>query len=398
VIDAVIVGAGPAGLSLAAHLAAGGWDDRRVVLVDDAGPGARQRSWGYWSATAGLLDAAAERTYDRFGVHAAGRTTVVELGAYRYRTVRLPALRALTIALLRQAPRFELLNGRVRAIQDGERHATVELDGHRLEATWVFDGAAVWTGTRRRRGARRPPAGPGHRMEFTGWTVRTARAAVDPDVPMLCDFRLPAGRAAFVHVLPQDARTALVEHTAYVPPGAGASPPARTAAELTGYLREVLAADSFELLATERGTIPLRPWAPRPRGRRVLAIGAAGGLVRASSGYGVEAIQRDSRAVVRSLLLHGHPFEVPRRPWRHRALDAVFLHAVATDPALLERAFGAMFGADPLRVLRFLDDDTTLREDARLVAGLPAGAFLRAALLAPVPTRPDARDLRPEDV
>ncbi len=384
-LDAVIVGGGAAGLSLAAHLAAGGWDEWRVVVVDDPSPVDRARSWGYWSPRPLLVDRAAELEFDHLVVHAAGRTTVVDLDPYRYRVVRAPALHALVARILAHAPGFEQLPGRVTAVVDGRRGARVYVGGGVLEASWVFDSTGVWSpgGRHSAPGAtgRRTGHPPGHRMVFTGWAVRTDVDVFDPRVPRLCDFRLPAGRPAFVHVLPRDARHALVEHTAFVAPGHPAPDPADTAAELTAYLRAVLLVRRFRVDDVERAAIPLSPARVRRRGHRVLSIGATAGLVRASSGYGFTAIQRDSEAVARSLLVHGHPFAVPARPWRHRALDALFLRAVAREPQALEPAFAALFGGrDPLRVLRFLDDDTTTGEDLRLVTRLPPRPFVRALL------------------
>ncbi len=378
VLDAVIVGGGAAGLSLAAHLAAGGWDDRRVVVVDDPSPACDNRSWGYWSAQPLLVDRAAERSWRRFAVHACGRTSVVDLDPYRYRVVRMPALRALTASLMSHAPGFEVAPGRVTAVQDGRRSATVVVGTHRLETAWVFDSTGLWTRGLRAADAVGPDRAP-HRMAVTGRWVRTADDAFDPGVPWLCDFRLPSGRAAFVHVLPDGARHAFVEHTEYLAAGARAA--GDPTGELTGYLRGVLGVGRFDAGPAEHATIPLCARTANRRGHRVLAIGAVAGLVRPSSGYGFEPIQRDSAAAARSLLRHGHPFDVPRRPWRHRALDRLFLRAVADDPAMLEPAFAAMFGADdPLRVLRFLDDASTPVDDARLVAGLPPWPYVRALL------------------
>ncbi|WP_158221230.1 FAD-dependent oxidoreductase [Kineosporia sp. R_H_3] len=380
-LDAVVVGGGAAGLSLAARLATDGWGDRRVLVVDEVPldhDRSADRSWGWWSAQHGPVEAAAERAYDSVAVVTDRATRLVDLAPYRYRVVSLRALRAVTAAAVARTPGIEIVRARASEVVDGREGARVVVDGETVEAAWVFDSTGTWPG--RRPGARGPrPAGAGHRMRFTGWEVRTYRNAFDPDVAVLCDARLPGGRAAFVHVLPQDRRTALVEHTAYVPPGVPGPIPAEAGQELTAYLRGVLAAGRFRVGRVEHGTIDLRPRAPHRRGRRVLAVGAAGGLVRASSGYGFGAIQRDAAAVVRSLVEHGHPFAVPHRPWRHRWLDAVFLRALAREPAVLGPAFVAMFGGDdPLRVLRFLDDGTTWADDARLVRGLPVRPFMRA--------------------
>src|SRR4051794_31777030 len=102
--DAVIAGGGLSGLSLAAHLAAGGWRDRSVLVVDDPRARPPATSWGFWSAGPGLLDSAVSHTYDRVRIHAAGASRLVPLGGYRYRVVRRPDLCAAVREVLAGAP------------------------------------------------------------------------------------------------------------------------------------------------------------------------------------------------------------------------------------------------------------------------------------------------------
>ncbi len=93
--DAVIAGGGLAGLSLAAHLAASTWRDRRVLVVDDPARPPGAVCWGFWSATPDLLDAAVSRSFDRVGIHAAGRSRVLPLARTGTRWSAAPTWSAL---------------------------------------------------------------------------------------------------------------------------------------------------------------------------------------------------------------------------------------------------------------------------------------------------------------
>ena len=126
--------------------------------------------------------------------------------------------------------------------------------------------------------------------------------------------------------------------------------------------------------------LPLRSRLGRRRSGRVLAIGARGGLVKASTGYAYQRIQRDSAAIAASLARCGHPFDLPRPRRRHPVLDAVLLDVLDRQPAQLERAFARLFLANPAeRVLRFLDEETSVRDELRLIASLPPLPYVRAA-------------------
>ena len=55
-------------------------------------------------------------------------------------------------------------------------------------------------------------------------------------------------------------------------------------------------------------------------------------------------------------------------------------HVLRSDPAQVEQAFGRLLLANPpARVLRFLDEDTSLRSELRLIRTLPPVPHLRAA-------------------
>lgn len=103
-------------------------------------------------------------------------------------------------------------------------------------------------------------------------------------------------------------------------------------------------------------------------------------MLKASTGYAYARIQRDSTAIARSLARYGHPFRLPPVRRRHRFLDAVLLDVLAHEPARLQEAFGRLFDRNPGdRIMRFLDEDTSLAQEVRLVATLPPAPFVRAA-------------------
>jgi lycopene beta-cyclase len=371
--DAVIAGGGLAGLSLVAHLATLGWHERSVLVVDDPKAEPPAVCWAYWSTGTALLDGAASLRYRRVWVHADGASRRLPLGGYVYQVVRRPHLERVVRRLLDGCPRFTVRRGRVEAVRSDADGVDVTVDGRPVRASWAFDSVSPW-----------PESGPADaRLAFTGWEVRCARPVFDPESAVLLDFRAPrdgAVGARFAYTLPDDRYRAFVELTEFVPRHAQPPAPAVRSAALAGYLTDVLRCGGYDVVRTESAVLPLRAYPP-PRGAgRVLAIGARGGLVKASTGYAYQRIQRDSAAVARSLVRHGHPFDLPQPRARHRALDAVLLDVLDRDPAELERTFARLFRGNPAeQVLRFLDEDTGVPEELRLVTSMPPAPYLHAA-------------------
>jgi lycopene beta-cyclase len=210
--------------------------------------------------------------------------------------------------------------------------------------------------------------------------VRTERPVFDPDTPTFFDFRTSqAHGSALLYVLPLSATEALVEHTAFAAPEDGSPDIAAQRAALAEYVGEVLGADANLVLHEEAAVLPLSVGTAQRRRGSVLTIGTKAGMLKASTGYSYQRVQRDSAAIVRSLVEHGHPFDLPTRRGRHRVFDGALLDVVTRDPKQLERAFGALFrGSSAEPALRFLDEQTSVARESRLFAGMPAPVYLRA--------------------
>ena len=362
--DAVIAGGGASGLSLACHLAAGGWRDRSVLVVDDGSRDLDPRAWAYGSREPDLLGDAVDRTFDRLRLRSADRAVEVRLDRYRYRVVTGARLRRAASGLLAGAPGFRLVRGHVDGVEDRGTGALVRVDGRPVRTGWAFDSVTSDAG-----------ADPAAWLTFTGWEVETPADAFDPAVPILMDFRTGQdGDVRFVYVLPSSARRALVEHTRF-----GTAGPADGDAALHDYLSTVLPAAGYRVRRREGGRLPLVPAWPAPARRRVVRIGVPGGMLKASTGYAWSRIQRHSAAIARSLARGEDRVGSVPGDRRHAFLDQVLLDVLVAEPDRLEAAFLRLFARNPGdRVLRFLDEDTSLGQEALLVATLPPAPFLRA--------------------
>lgn len=382
-LDAVIVGGGASGLSLACHLAAAGWRGQALVIDDDSTP-LEVRAWAYWSCGDGLLDPAASPGVDRLWVRAPGTERMLRLARYRYRTITGRRLSATTDEFLTTAPQTRRVRGTVTAITEDADGASVAFevpDGATTQyltvhARWVFDSVGP--------GSTVADRTTSAHLDFVGHHVESDTDAFDPAAPTLMDFRTSQSAGlSFVYVLPTSPRTALVERTRFVVPRSdgGAPDPAEHAAALDRYLREEVGIASYRVTGTELGAIPLLTTAPVAPTSAVVPIGARAGRVRASTGYGYTRIQRHSAAIARSLVRHGHPFDVaPPNRW-HRRLDASLLAVVHDEPEALFGVLTRLFAANPPdRVLSFLDEDTSVRDELRLFRTLPVAPFGRTLL------------------
>ncbi len=364
--DAVIVGAGLSGLTLASRLSEGPHARRRILVVDDAQHDVRGRVWAFWTQRPDGLASAASATWDAIAVHASGTSRVLPIRPYRYVAVSGERLHDGIRARPAVAAHVEFVTGVVDNVRDDGEHAVVTLDGTAVTAAWVFDS----------RPPTPVPGGP--RLAFLGWEIETDAEAFDPSVATFMDFRgRDAGTVSFCYVLPTTARHALVEIAAF---RWGDEAPDLCPA-LTDYLRRVRRLSSWKVARTEAGCLGLTRPTADVRGGHVVSIGVRGGLLKPSTGFAAERIQRHNAAIAGSLRRYGHPHAVGARHRRHAWLDRVFLDALRRDPDIVEDVMDRLFARNRASaVLRFLDEDSDALQEARLVATLPVAPFLRAAL------------------
>lgn len=364
--DAVIVGAGLSGLSLASQLAESPWAHRRILVIDDGQHDVRGRAWAFWTQIPSGLSSAATGTWDAIAVHASGSSRVLPIRPYRYLAISGERLHEALRVRPTATAHVEFVTGGADLVRDEGEHAVVTVDGTTVNASWAFDSRPV------------TPAPSGPRLAFLGWEIETDGDAFDPSVATFMDFRgRNAGEVSFCYVLPTTARHALVEIAMFRWSLDGPD----LAPALTDYLRRVCRLTSWAVTRTEAGSLALTTPPTGIRGGRVVSIGVRGGMLKPSTGFAVERIQRHSAAIAYSLHRHGHPHAASARHHRHAWLDRVFLDALQRDPDIIEEVMTRLFSRNRApAVLRFLDEDSNALQEARLVASLPVSPFLRAAL------------------
>jgi lycopene beta-cyclase len=360
----VVLGSGASGSLLVRALAAAGVQGP-IVLVDDGSVPIEGRVWASWRPLAEGQDPAVSASWRRLVIATERGEREHGLLRHRYVAVRGGDLRTVTDSAL-TAVSGERLAATASSVRDLGDHVVVSTTAGDLRADFVFDSVGLLASE---------SAVADAWMSFEGCEIESERQAFDPDRLRLMDFRVPQqGGVAFLYTQPWTTSRGLVEFTRI-----SGSPDPPPEPFLTKRLDHVLGAGGYRVTHHEAGVLPLRPHLLRPRGPRCLALGAAAGMVKSSTGYGYELMRRDSARIARQL----HDGETPsglRRRTRHRHMDAFFLELARHDPTMLASSLELLFARNSGDlVLRFLNEATTLGEEARVVSSLPVGPFLDAA-------------------
>lgn len=393
--DIIIAGGGAAGLSLAYQLINSPLRGRSILVVDKGAKSQNDRTWAFWSDEPTPFEPIVYRSWDEIELAGDEGEQRIDLGRYRYQMIRGIDFYTFVHAALEACPSVTMLQATVDRIEDGDDLARVVVDDRAYSAEWVFDSifrpAEVVEDERHQY----------LQLHFKGWEIETAEDAFDPEAATLMDFRTPQERETrFFYVLPFSKRRALVEFTVF---SGDRFSHEEYAEALREYLAETLDIDDYRVVDEEQGVIPAtdHPFSRRA-GRRVMTIGTKGGRVKPTTGYAFIRIQQDSAAIIRSLIDHGHPFDVPEDSQRYRLLDMVMLEMMEHYGEQLKPIFGKMFARNPIeRIFRFLDEEGTPLENLQMIATLPPKLFIQAAFqwqfTHNTPLRPFAGLLQPPE-
>lgn len=215
-------------------------------------------------------------------------------------------------------------------------------------------------------------------QHFHGWRLRTPHGVFEEGVMTMMDFRTDqTNGVCFLYVLPYADNEALVECTVF---SASAWDVTDYEHRLTTYIADVLKCTSYDVVSTETGAIPMCDVVPaRRRGERWLAIGSAAGLTKPTTGYTVARCLRDAEQMLELYETTGMWCVPPRPHKRFDLYDRLLLRIIRDEPQHVSHILWTLFKRNSVEViLRFLDEQTTLREEVRLFWSLPWNPFLRA--------------------
>jgi lycopene beta-cyclase len=222
-----------------------------------------------------------------------------------------------------------------------------------------------------------PAANETHLLQsFIGRVVAPENPYPDPDCFELMDFQIPQqGYTQFMYVLPFSDDTMLVELTRF-----GKNPISEAEAEplLDQYIRDRFG--ETRLVSEERGCIPMSS-APLAAERMpgLVRLGGRAGAIKPSTGYGFKNMFRHAETVADNLAADTPAPTLAPGPPRFRFYDRLLLLILLHRPEWGSRIFKVLFSRNhPVAVLRFLDEQTSLAQDLRILLRLPLQPFLQA--------------------
>ncbi|HEX2534445.1 MAG TPA: lycopene cyclase family protein [Chitinophagaceae bacterium] len=369
----IFTGAGCAGLSLLVHLKrAGALEGKQVLVIDPDRKEKNDRTWCFWEKEEGPFEPVVYHRWNQLYVMGEDYEEQHNIAPYTYKLIRGIDFYAFCRSELEGLSNIRWLREPVQALKNEGGEARVQAGDTWHRADYIFNSIPP----------QHPPLRRGQHwmlQHFRGWFLETEDPVFNPAEATLMDFRtVQEEGTTFFYVLPFSPTEALVEYTLF---SGQTLPEERYEAALRQYVEERLGIRRYRVREREDGVIPMTDYRFPAEEGRVVHLGTAGGRTKGSSGYTFRFIQKHAAALTRRMLATGSPLGLAPEAWRFHFYDAVLLSVLAQRSVPGHRIFTRLFRRNPApRVLQFLDNETSLPAEVRLISTLPTLPFLRAAL------------------
>lgn len=371
--DYIIAGAGAAGLTLlVSMIESGKFAGKTILLVDKTHKNKNDRTWCFWETGKGLFEEIVHKRWNTIWFHEKRLSKRQVIAPYSYKMIRGIDFYGFCLEKIALQRNITVRYGTVTEMHTEAGGAWLLLGDEKISARYIFNSILL--------SAPVPAKGEFTILQhFKGWMIKTPVPVFDDTEATLMDFRTGQQHGtAFVYVMPVSRTQALIEYTLFTE---SLLQPQEYNEALKQYVTEHVPCKEYTVVEEEFGIIPMTSYPFPRRNGNIINIGTAGGQTKPSSGYTFRFIQKDSAAIVHALATDPSNLSLLPPAGRFGFYDSVLLNVLATGKLPGNEVFTRLFQHNPPgRIFRFLDNESTLGQELRLISTLPAFPFLKAGI------------------
>ena len=350
----------------------GKFSDKKILLLDKEPKTKNDRTWCFWEKGNGFFDKVVYKKWDTISFLSNDYSSLMNITPYQYKMIRGIDFYQYCFNEIAENSNIEVVYGDIKNWQY-EKEATIfNIDNQEIKLTKATVFNSIYE--------------PGETTKktikllqhFKGWVIETHKPSFNPGEATMMDFRVHQQYGTtFTYVLPFSSTSALIEYTLFTKELLNQE---QYDEELKNYIKSFLKIGSYTIKEQEFGVIPMTNEKFRFDGHG-WQIGTAGGQTKASSGYTFQFIQKQSQQIVDYLIDGKLLKNLPATPKRFRFYDNTLLHILYYNKLPGDKIFSQLFKKNkPQQVLRFLDNESSLKDELQIISSLPTGPFLKAAL------------------
>ena len=370
----IIAGAGCAGLSfLVRLLQTGQFSHKKILLIDKAPKTVNDRTWCFWEKEPGLFDPIVYKSWKQLRFYHPTYSTLYNISPYTYKMIRSIDFYQYCLEIISKYPNVTIEYATIERIENKSEGVELQTEQQLYIADHLFSSILL-----------KDPVLKNKQyyllQHFKGWVIETKDPVFDPSEATLMDFRISQQQGtAFVYVMPFTPHQALIEYTLF---NDKIWSDEEYNTGLTAYITTILKIADYTILEEESGVIPMTNYRFPTHEGRITFLGTAGGQTKASSGYTFQFIQKQTAQLVDAMMHNFKPIVETRfMSKRFHWYDATLLNILHNNKLPGDFIFKELFKNNKItELLQFLDNETSLLQEMKIITVLPKRVFIRAAL------------------
>jgi lycopene beta-cyclase len=376
--DFIFIGAGCGALSIVMRMIKSGkFSDKKILLIDKEPKIKNDRTWCFWEEENGFFENVVYKKWSRLSFFSDEYSNTMDISPFEYKMIRGIDFYNYCFSKIVIHKNIDILYREVKSFSCNKGGITLHLNNEVLEFGYVtifnsFFGQNDRENTNSKNNITLL-------QHFKGWIINTPNAAFDPAIATFMDFRVQQDRGTtFTYVLPLSETKALVEYTLFTKE---ILKDEEYESELKAYLKDFLRIDDYKIIEQEFGVIPMGTKKLDFYTGGIYNIGTVGGQTKASTGYTFQFIQKQATLITECLIHNKSLSEIPVTSSRFLFYDKVLLDVLYNKSVTGKEIFTTLFKKNkPQQVLKFLDNESSLTEELKIIFTLPTLPFLKAAL------------------
>ncbi|MES1216592.1 MAG: lycopene cyclase family protein [Bacteroidota bacterium] len=372
--DFIFAGAGCASLSLLMRMIdSGKFSEKKILLIDKAPKIYNDRTWCFWEKENGFFEEIVFKRWDNMEFLSETYSAPLNIKPYQYKMIRGIDFYNYCFGKIAKCPNIEILYGDITSILQKDNKVIIDINDEQFDTKDAIVFNSIYNPSVKQSDATYLL------QHFKGWIIETELPAFNPSKGTFMDFRVHQQHGtAFAYVLPLSETKALVEYTLFT---GKLLDKQKYDEELRSYISNLLKIDKYKIPDEEFGVIPMTNEKFNFYKNGIYNIGTAGGQTKASSGYTFRFIQKQSRLIV-DCLINGKSLQaIPSTPGRFNFYDTVLLRLLDKGKLSGAAIFSKLFQRNKASaVFKFLDNETSIPEELKIISTLPALPFLKAAI------------------
>ncbi|MEQ8241869.1 lycopene cyclase family protein [Fulvivirga sp.] len=373
VYDFAIIGTGAAGLHLALAMKQDPYfDDKKILLIDKSKKDVNDKTWCFWEKGDGKWDDITTKTWRNCQFINSFEKLDISFAPYNYKMVQALDFYNHAKREINQTDIFEIITDEVESIKCQE-NVTIETSGNVFLAKHIFDSRISQDFYSYKDNYTRLL------QHFKGWIIETNEDQFDDSSFTMMDFSVKwPSTTSFMYVLPTSKTSALLEYTFFSKTLANEEDYDKM---LKNYVEEILGVKKYTIKDIEKGVIPMSNYPFHKHNTdQITKIGTAGGWVKPSSGYSFKNAERSSLKVVDNIKKGIKPSSNIINK-RFLFYDSIFLKVLNDQNYLGESIFSDMYKKNDISsILSFLDEQTSIVEEIRIINKFQKTPFIKALL------------------